>query len=107
MVGKKTTEIYAWNNFELEEAKKKIGSGYVINRYKGLGEMDAEQLWKTTMDPKYRKLLQVVITDDNKANEMINLFMGKDAGPRYQWINENIDFSDKSDFFIEEVKQHG
>ena len=41
MVGKKTTEIYAWNNFELEEAKKKIGSGYVINRYKGLGEMDA------------------------------------------------------------------
>ena len=106
-VGKKTTEIYAWNNFELEEAKKKIGSGYVINRYKGLGEMDAEQLWKTTMDPKYRKLLQVVITDDNKANEMINLFMGKDAGPRYQWINENIDFSDKSDFFIEEVKQHG
>ena len=107
MVGKKTTEIYAWNNFELEEAKKKIGSGYVINRYKGLGEMDDEQLWKTTMDPKYRKLLQVVITDDNKANEMINLFMGKDAGPRYQWINENIDFSDKSDFFIEEVKQHG
>ena len=107
MVGKKTTEIYAWNNFELEEAKKKVGSGYVINRYKGLGEMDAEQLWKTTMDPKYRKLLQVVITDDNKANEMINLFMGKDAGPRYQWINENIDFSDKSDFFIEEVKQHG
>ena len=107
MVGKKTTEISAWNNFELEEAKKKIGSGYVINRYKGLGEMDAEQLWKTTMDPKYRKLLQVVITDDNKANEMINLFMGKDAGPRYQWINENIDFSDKSDFFIEEVKQHG
>ena len=107
MVGKKTTEIYAWNNFELEEAKKKIGSGYVINRYKGLGEMDAEQLLNTTMDPKYRKLLQVVITDDNKANEMINLFMGKDAGPRYQWINENIDFSDKSDFFIEEVKQHG
>lgn len=107
MVGKKTTEIYAWNNYELEEAKKKIGSGYVINRYKGLGEMDAEQLWKTTMDPKYRKLLQVIITDDKKAHDMIELFMGKDAGPRYQWINENIDFSDKSDFFIEEVKQHG
>lgn len=107
MVGKKTNEIYAWNNLELEEAKKKIGSGYVVNRYKGLGEMDAEQLWKTTMDPKYRKLLQVVITDDSKAHEMIDLFMGKDAGPRYQWINENIDFSDKSDFFIEEVKKHG
>ena len=66
--------------------------------------MDADHLWKTTMDPQFRKLLKVVITDDQKAGRYIDLFMGKDAAPRQEWINENIDFSDKSDFFIEEVK---
>ena len=104
MVGKKTSELFAWSDQELEEAKKKIGSGYIVSRYKGLGEMDADQLWKTTMDPQFRKLLKVVITDDQKAGRYIDLFMGKDAAPRQEWINENIDFSDKSDFFIEEVK---
>ena len=85
-------------NVELEEARKKIGSGYVVSRYKGLGEMNAEQLWETTMDPTRRRLIQITMPDDNVASDKIDLFMGKDASRRQQWINENIDFSDKSDF---------
>ena len=103
----KTIEEFAWNAQELEEAKKKIGAGYVVSRYKGLGEMDADQLWKTTMDPKHRKLIQLTIEDDQVAGQMVELFMGKNAAPRNTWISENIDFSNKGDFFVEEVKARG
>ena len=98
MVNKKTIEEFCWTDVELEEARKKIGSGYVVSRYKGLGEMNAEQLWETTMDPTRRRLIQITMPDDNAASDKIDLFMGKDASRRQQWINENIDFSDKSDF---------
>lgn len=98
MVNKKTIEEFCWTDVELEEARKKIGSGYVVSRYKGLGEMNAEQLWETTMDPTRRRLIQITMPDDNVASDKIDLFMGKDASRRQQWINENIDFSDKSDF---------
>lgn len=100
----KTVEEFAWNQQELEAAKKKIGSGYIVSRYKGLGEMDADQLWKTTMDPQYRKLIKLSIVDDKVAGDMVELFMGKNAAPRNTWISENIDFSNKGDFFVEEVK---
>lgn len=82
----------------LKKQEKKIGSGYVVSRYKGLGEMNAEQLWETTMDPARRRLIQITMPDDDVASDKIDLFMGKDASRRQQWINENIDFSDKSDF---------
>lgn len=98
MVNKKTIEEFCWTDVELEEARKKIGSGYVVSRYKGLGEMNAEQLWETTMDPARRRLIQITMPDDDVASDKIDLFMGKDASRRQQWINENIDFSDKSDF---------
>ena len=100
----KTVEEFAWNQQELEAAKKKIGSGYIVSRYKGLGEMDADQLWKTTMDPQYRKLIKLSIVDDKVAGDMVELFMGKNAAPRNTWISENVDFSNKGDFFVEEVK---
>lgn len=100
----KTVEEFAWNEQELEAAKKKIGSGYIVSRYKGLGEMDADQLWKTTMDPRYRKLLKLSIVDDKVAGDMVELFMGKNPAPRNTWISENVDFSNKGDFFVEEVK---
>lgn len=103
----KTIEEFAWNEQELEEAKKKIGAGYSISRYKGLGEMDADQLWKTTMDPRYRKLLKLSIQDDRVAGDMVELFMGKNPAPRNAWISENVDFSNKGDFFVEEVKNRG
>ena len=97
-VNKKTIEEYCWTDADLENAKKKIGSGYVINRYKGLGEMDANQLWETTMDPKSRRLIQVTMPNDESAGDKIDLFMGKDASRRQKWINEYIDFSNKDDF---------
>ena len=98
MVGKKTIEEFCWTDSDLENAKKKIGSGYTISRYKGLGEMDADQLWATTMDPSRRRLIQIVMPDEMSAGDKIDLFMGKDASRRQTWINENIDFSDKNDF---------
>ena len=107
MSKRETIEEFAWNEQELELAKKKIGAGYTISRYKGLGEMDADQLWKTTMNPKYRKLIKLKIIDDKVAGDMVELFMGKNPAPRNTWITENIDFSNKGDFFIEEVKNNG
>ena len=62
-VGKKEEVIYAWEDDELEAAKKKIGKGYYVQRYKGLGEMNADQLWDTTMNPETRTLIQVSIED--------------------------------------------
>ena len=103
----KTIEEFAWNIQELEEAKKKIGSGYTVSRYKGLGEMDADQLWKTTMDPNNRKLYRLAIEDDQIVGEMVEVFMGKNPASRNAWISENIDFSNKGDFFVEEVKNRG
>ena len=107
MVKGKTIEEFAWNIQELEEAKKKIGSGYTVSRYKGLGEMDADQLWKTTMDPNNRKLYRLAIEDDQIVGEMVEVFMGKNPASRNAWISENIDFSNKGDFFVEEVKNRG
>ncbi|MDD6302752.1 MAG: type IIA DNA topoisomerase subunit B [Bacillales bacterium] len=107
MVGKKVIEEFAWNQVELDQAKKKIGSGYQVSRYKGLGEMDADQLWKTTMDPMHRKLIRLTIEDADTAGKYVSLFMGKDASLRNDWIKENVDFSTKGDFFVEEVKNNG
>ena len=107
MVGKKTIEEFAWNQTDLENAKKKVGSGYQVSRYKGLGEMNADQLWVTTMDPNHRKLIKLTINDANIASKYVELFMGKDPSGRNTWIKENVDFSTKGDFFAEEVKNNG
>ena len=69
--------------------------------------MDANQLWDTTMDPKKRKLIKLTINDHNIAQHYVELFMGKNAAPRNEWITENVDFSTKGDFFVEEVKNNG
>ncbi len=98
MVGRTTHEEFCWTDSDVNEAKKKLGSGCEISRYKGLGEMDADQLWKTTMDPRTRKLIRLVMPSIEGAAKKVDLFMGKDAAPRAKWIDENIDFSDKSDF---------
>ncbi len=98
MVGKKTSEEFCWTDQDVIDAKKKLGANCEVSRYKGLGEMDADQLWKTTMDPNTRKLIKLTLPDYDSAREKVETFMGKDAAPRAKWIDENIDFSDKSDF---------
>ena len=95
--------FYAWDDESLEEAKKKIGPGYGINRYKGLGEMNADQLAATTMNKKTRQLLQVRIEDPLVVEKRISVLMGNDASQRRAWIEENIKFNE-IDKFLEEVK---
>ncbi len=97
-------EIYCYDDSELEEAKKKIGSNYRINRYKGLGEMDYTQLSSTTMNPEHRKLLKVSLKDDDDTGDKVSLFLGKDADRRKDWINNNIDFSVVDTFTNEVMK---
>ena len=94
---------YAWDDSDLEKAKKEIGAGYKVGRYKGLGEMNAEQLWETTMDPRRRQLLKVTIEDALVAEQRLNTLMGNDAQVRRQWIEENINFNEV-DSFVDEVK---
>lgn len=94
---------YAWNDKDLEQAKKEIGGNPRVSRYKGLGEMNAEQLWETTMDPRRRQLLKVTIEDALVAEQQVNVLMGSDAQVRRNWIEENINFNEV-DSFIEEVK---
>ena len=101
--GKKLIQEYAWDDKGLEEAKKKVGAGYKINRYKGLGEMDAVQLKETTMDPKSRFLIKVNINDPILVEKNVNILMGRDASLRRKWIEENVDFS-RIDTFMKEVK---
>ena len=102
----KNKYIYAWDDESLEEAKKKIGPGYGINRYKGLGEMNADQLAATTMNKATRQLLQVRIEDPLVVEKRISVLMGNDASQRRQWIEENIKFN-VADRFIKEVTKNG
>ena len=100
---KKLIQEYAWDDAGLEAAKKKVGGGYKINRYKGLGEMDAIQLKETTMDPKTRFLIQVDINDPFLVENRVNVLMGKDASLRRKWVEENVDFN-TVDTFLKEAK---
>jgi len=95
--------IYCWNEVQLDEAKKKIGPGYGINRYKGLGEMNADQLASTTMNRKTRVLCRVTIDDPLVVEKRIGVLMGDQPAPRWNWIQENVIFNE-ADSFIEEVK---
>lgn len=97
-------EIYCYDDTELEEAKKNIGSSYRVNRYKGLGEMDYSQLSSTTMNPEHRKLLKVCLKDDDDTEDKVSLFLGKDADRRKEWINNNIDFTVVDTFTNEVMK---
>ena len=99
----KTTETYAWDDKGLEEGKKKIGTGYKVSRYKGLGEMSPKQLKETTMDPKNRLLVQVNIGDPLSVENKVAVLMGKDADKRKKWLEQNVDFNEE-DSFIKEVK---
>ncbi len=102
---KNTVQEYCWDDEGLEKAKKKVGAGYKINRYKGLGEMDDIELKETTMDPKTRRLIQINIEDPFLVEKRVGILMGNDSSVRKQWVEENVDFNEE-DKFIEEVN-HG
>lgn len=86
------TFMYAYTEEELEKAKKKIGKGALIQRYKGLGEMNPDQLWDTTLNPETRTLLQVTIEDAAKAERMISLLMGDVVEPRKKYMYKYAEF---------------
>ncbi|MCQ2797778.1 MAG: DNA gyrase subunit B [Bacilli bacterium] len=96
--------VYCWNDDELAKAKDKIGAGYGINRYKGLGEMNADQLAETTMNKKTRQLLQVVINNPIIVEKKISTLMGADSEPRWQWIQENVSFDTIEDDYTNEMR---
>ena len=82
---------YAWDDNELNQYKEEYKS-YEIQRYKGLGEMNPEQLWETTMDPNQRKLMQINIHDLIAAELQVDVLMGEDPVSRKKWIDENVNF---------------
>ncbi|KGA96657.1 DNA topoisomerase IV subunit B [Alkalihalobacillus alcalophilus ATCC 27647 = CGMCC 1.3604] len=90
--GKKEVIEYAWDEKGLQEAIKKIGRGYTIQRYKGLGEMNATQLWETTMDPETRTLIRVKIDDAARAEKRVTTLMGDKVEPRRKWIESHVAF---------------
>lgn len=100
----KSHMVYAWDDQTLAEAKKKVGPGCEVQRYKGLGEMNYTQLWETTMNPATRQLLRVSIEDPLVVEKRISVLMGNDASQRKNWIEENIVFNEV-DSFIDEVKK--
>ncbi|WP_304412723.1 DNA topoisomerase IV subunit B [Lysinibacillus sp. BF-4] len=95
--GKKEVFEYAWTERDLEEAIARIGKGYVIQRYKGLGEMNAPQLWDTTMNPATRTLIRVRIEDGARAERHVTTLMGDKVEPRRKWIEANVDFGMEDD----------
>jgi topoisomerase-4 subunit B len=90
--GKLETIRYAWTDEQLQNYLKEYGKNYELQRYKGLGEMNPDQLWETTMDPEKRTLLQVQIEDAAKAERRVSTLMGDKVDPRKRWIVENVDF---------------
>lgn len=92
--GKKVTSRYAWTDEQLQTIMKELGRNSELQRYKGLGEMNPEQLWETTMDPATRTLLQVHIEDAAKAERRVSTLMGDKVDPRKRWIIENVDFTE-------------
>ena len=87
-------QYYAYNDEQLEVIKKQLDlkPGYPFQRYKGLGEMDAEQLWETTMDPKARKMLRVKLSDAIEADRVFTDLMGDEVLPRKEFIHKNAKF---------------
>ncbi|ABY44460.1 DNA topoisomerase IV subunit B [Bacillus sp. TH22] len=92
--GKGKSEVieYAWSDEELGGVTKKVGKGYMLQRYKGLGEMNADQLWETTMNPETRTLIRVKIDDASRAERRVTTLMGDKVEPRRKWIERNVQF---------------
>ena len=95
---------YAYDDKELNEKIEKIGKGYQLQRYKGLGEMSADQLWETTMNPATRNLTQVTVEDAVKAEQMITTLMGDKVDGRKEFLAKYANFN-KKDAFMDKIEK--
>lgn len=104
--GKSEQLEYCWNEDELTKATKRMGKGYIIQRYKGLGEMNADQLWDTTMNPDTRTLIRVTIDDLSKAERRVTTLMGNKVEPRRKWIESHVEFTMETvDHLLDSVQE--
>src|SRR5699024_2239671 len=95
--GKNEKIKYAWEEDELEAAIKEFKSGYDVQRYKGLGEMNADQLWETTMDTETRTFIRITIDDIARDERRVTTLMGDKVAPRRKWIKKNVAFGLEED----------
>ncbi|MFW5913428.1 MAG: DNA topoisomerase IV subunit B [Bacillota bacterium] len=98
---RKTEEVYAWTDDELQRLLS-IKKNVTIQRYKGLGEMNADQLFETTMNPESRTLIKVTIDDFADTEKQIKILMGDQVEPRRDWIESNVTFTNEDNFEIKE-----
>lgn len=94
---------YCYDEIELNAASKAMGKGYTVQRYKGLGEMNAEQLWETTLNPQGRSLIRVQIDDAAEADRIVTILMGDKVDPRKDYISRYANFNKKDNFAGREV----
>ena len=100
-ISSKSGVEYAWTDDELREKINK--KNVQIQRYKGLGEMNDQQLWETTMDPTRRTLIKVLIGEEGDTENKIDILMGDDVEPRREWIENNVVFDNDDNFILEDV----
>ena len=100
-ISKKDTVLYAYDDNALQECMDKVGKSATLQRYKGLGEMNPQQLWDTTMDPKTRKLMRVTLEDVADAEKMLTILMGDSADLRKAYITEHANFNKDNDKMLD------
>ncbi|PTG56429.1 DNA topoisomerase IV subunit B [Staphylococcus chromogenes] len=88
---------YAWTDEELEDLQKEFGKCFILQRYKGLGEMNPDQLWETTMNPETRTLIRVQIEDEVRSSKRVSTLMGDKVAPRREWIERHVQFGMQED----------
>ena len=91
-ITKGKTERFAYNDEEKEAIVAELGGNFRVERFKGLGEMDKEELWETTMDPKTRTILRVTIDDAIKCDEIFSTLMGDKVEPRRDFVEKNAKY---------------
>lgn len=103
--GKNKKIAYAWTDEELEKLQREMGKGFVFQRYKGLGEMNPDQLWETTMNPETRTLIRVQIDDEVRSSQRVSTLMGDKVAPRREWIERHVQFGMQEDLSILENEE--